>query len=105
MTLSFIRVSLPAFLAAIMLCTVHAAHAAPTCQDRDGLTIRCGTPGAMPVGWSLPYEDRKLRPPIPSVGELLKLFATLGLLFAMIALLPQFDGTRSGDWDKHEGDG
>ena len=104
MKVSFIRASLPAILATVMLFTVHAAQAAPTCQDRDGLTIRCGTPGAMPVGWSLPFEERKFRPPAPSVGQLLKLFATLGLLFALIALLPQFDGSRGGDWDKQEGD-
>lgn len=104
MTLSFIRASLPVIFAAVMLLTAHAALAAPTCQDRHGLTIRCGTSGAMPVGWSLPYEERKFRPPVPSVGEFLKLFATLGLLFALIALLPQFDGRSSSDWDKQEGD-
>jgi len=104
MKLSFIRASLPAILAAILLLTAHAAHAAPTCQDRDGFTIRCGTPGAMPVGWSLPYGERKLRPPGPSASQIVMLFGTLGLLFALIALLPQFDGTRSGDWDKQEGD-
>jgi hypothetical protein len=104
MTPSFIRASLPAILATVMLLTAPAIHAAPTCQDRDGLTIRCGTPGAMPVGWSLPFEERKLRPPIPSASQMLTLIATLGLLFALIALLPQFDGSRSSDWDKQEGD-
>jgi hypothetical protein len=101
---SVIRASLPAILATVLLFAAHAAHAAPTCQDRDGLTIRCGTPGAMPVGWSLPFEERKFRPPIPSASQMLTLIATLGLLFALIALLPQFDGSRGGDWDKQEGD-
>ena len=105
MRLSFIRASLPAILAAVMLLTAHAALAAPTCQDRDGLTIRCGTNGAMPVGWSLPFEERTFKPPAPSIGQLLKLILALGLLFTLIALLPEFDGNRSGDWDKQEGDG
>jgi hypothetical protein len=105
MKLSFIRALLLAFLATTMLATAHAALAAPTCQDRHGLTIRCGTHGAMPVGWTLPFEERKFRPPAPSAIQLLQLIGTLGLLFALIALLPEFDGSRSGDWDKQEDDG
>ena len=100
----FIRTLLVAFVAAAMLVTAHPALAAPTCQDKDGLTIRCGTEGAMPVGWALPYEERKIRPPVPSPSELLLLIATLGLLFALIALLPDFDGRRNADWDAQEGD-
>jgi len=86
-----------------MLLTGPAA-AAPTCQDRNGLTIRCGTEGAMPVGWSLPFEERRFQPAVPSAGEVLILIATIGLLFALIALMPEFDGTRSSDWDRQEGD-
>jgi hypothetical protein len=102
---SFIRALLLAFLATTMLLSAHAALAAPTCQDRHGLTIRCGTPGAMPVGWRLPFEERPFKPAAPTVSQLLALIATLGLLFALIALLPEFDGSRGGDWDKQEGDG
>ena len=94
-----------ALLAAVLLLTAPAALAAPTCQDRDGLTIRCGTQGAMPVGWSLPFEERKFESHSPTAGQLLHLIATLGLLFALIALLPEFDGTSGRDWDRQEGDG
>jgi hypothetical protein len=104
MTLSLIRTVPPAFLAAALLLAAPAALAAPTCQDRDGATIRCGTENAMPVGWTLPYEERKNRPPIPNPGDLLVLIGTLGLLFALIALLPEFDGRRGDDWDAQEGD-
>ena len=58
----------------------------------------------MPVGWSLPFEDRKVRPRSPSASQLLMLIGTLGLLFALIALLPEFDGTTSRDWGKQEDD-
>ena len=98
---SFIRT----LLALALLLSASAALAAPTCQDRDGLTIRCGTEGAMPVGWTLPFHERKIRPPAPSASELLTLIATLGLLFALIALLPDFDGRSGADWDAQEGDG
>jgi hypothetical protein len=104
MTLSFVRALLPAIVAAATLLTAHAALAAPTCQTRDGLTIRCGTQGAMPVGWSLPPEDRKVRSPPVSATQLLTLIGTLGLLFALIAFLPEFDGRSGRDWDKQEGD-
>lgn len=104
MNLWSFRASPLAFLAAAMLLTAPAALAAPTCQDRDGLTIRCGTQGAMPVGWTLPFEERKVTLPAPSIAQVVKLIGALGLLFALIALLPEFDGTRSGDWDEQEGD-
>ena len=104
MKLSFIRALLPAILATVMLLTVRAAHTAPTCQDRHGLTIRCGTPGAMPVGWSLPFEERKIQTAGPSANQLLHLIGALGLLFALIVFLPEFDGSRSSDWDEQEGD-
>ena len=102
---SFIRALLLAFLAATMLLTTHAARAAPTCQDQHGLTIRCGTPGAMPVGWSLPFEERPFKPAPPSASQMLTLIGALGLLFALIALLPDFDGRTNEDWDEQEGDG
>ena len=76
------------------------APAAPTCQDRSGETIRCGTPGAMPVGWKPSPEqlwDREIsRPPGPGAGKFLGVFCGLGLLFALIALLPDFDGWHEG---------
>lgn len=105
MKLVSIRALRLAFLASVLALTTPAAFAAPTCQDRHGLTIRCGTQGAMPLGWSLPFEERPFHPPGPSASQLLALIGTLGLLFALIALLPEFDGTHDRDWDKQEDDG
>ena len=48
-----------AAITAAILTTAPAAIAAPTCQDRNGDTIRCGTEGAMPVGWTLPAPERR----------------------------------------------
>ena len=91
---------------AIALSAAAPALAAPTCQDRKGDTIRCGVPGAMPVGWSLPDDQRPLVPlssPMP-LTTLLGLMCGIGGLFVLIALMPQFDGWREGDWGKQEGD-
>ena len=95
-----------AFVGASILLNVGAAAAAPTCQDRNGDTIRCGTPGSMPVGWTLPPEERRekerLHPPVyPTADQLLELFCVLGVFFAWLALMPDFDGK----WDEQEGDG
>ena len=72
------------------------ALAAPTCQDKDGDTIKCGTPGAMPVGWTLSPQQRlerqRSRPTGPSMNELLELICVIGVFFGLMALLPEFDG-------------
>lgn len=99
------RALIPAVLSGALLLIQPAANAAPTCQTRDGETIRCGTPGAMPVGWTLPPEERlekeRLHPPKwPSTTELLELFCVMGLFFGLLALMPDFEG----DWDKQEDD-
>jgi hypothetical protein len=36
--------------------------------------------------------------------ELTSAFCIIGGLFALIALMPDFDGWRDGDWDGQEGD-
>ncbi len=92
-----------AAITAAILTTAPAAIAAPTCQDRNGDTIRCGTEGAMPVGWTLPGPQRlqvlAARPPVAPVNMVgLGLFL-LGF-FALLALLPDFDGK----WDPQERD-
>jgi hypothetical protein len=102
--MKFTSVPCSALLAAVLLLAAPAVLAAPTCQDRHGLTIRCGTEGAMPVGWSLPFEERTFESHSPTTGQLLHLLATLGLLFALIALLPEFDGRRGSDWGRQEDD-
>jgi hypothetical protein len=77
------------------------AVAAPTCLDRQGGTIRCGVPDAMPVGWTPPpqvlWERELSRQPGPSTAELLAVFCGLGLFFALIALLPDFQGWREDE--------
>ena len=102
------RPSLPALAAAALLFSAPPAFAAPTCQDQTGAVIRCGVPGAMPVGWTLPPEQRWERdfnaPSGPTPAEQWSLVAVLGGLFALIALMPKFDGWGPGDWDRQEGD-
>ena len=75
------------------------ASAGPTCQDRAGAPIRCGTPGAMPVGWTAPASAREAAQPL-SARDTLALIALVGAIFALIALMPRFDG----NWDRQEGD-
>ena len=73
-----------------LIFTMPAAWCAPTCQDRSGMTIRCGTDGAMPVGWAAPEADRHV--PEGRSRDIWEAAAGLILLFALIALLPEFDG-------------
>lgn len=87
-----------------LMAVAPAARAAPTCQTRAGVTIRCGAEGAMPVGWTLPPEEQVNGPAIEDAGALFKVILGLGLFFAMIALLPPFDGSQTTDWGRQEGD-
>jgi hypothetical protein len=86
-------------LSLVLLAT--PALAAPTCQDRNGDTIKCGAPGAMPVGWTLPPEEawrlRLVHTETPA-GDVLKVVMALALFFALIALMPRFDGRHDQDW-------
>ena len=97
-----------AFSIAAVLFSAPAASAAPTCQTENGVTTRCGTPGAMPVGWSLSAQQRLERhipgPSYPAGNEIWKLVCIMGVFFCLMALLPEFDGARAGDWGKQEGD-
>ncbi|MDR3514121.1 MAG: hypothetical protein P4L73_20995 [Caulobacteraceae bacterium] len=101
------RMILSLAAAALLLCAP-AARAAPTCQDRGGVATRCGTPGAMPVGWTAPPDPAGDPPapgaPEPGLNTILSLVAVVGGLFALIALMPEFDGSRASDWDRQEGD-
>jgi hypothetical protein len=103
--LSFTRVLIPGLVAVMTFAAAPAVFAAPTCQTRDGETIRCATPGAMPVGWKLSPEERlekeRLHPPkYPTTSELLQIVCVMGVFFALLALMPDFEG----EWDKQEGD-
>jgi hypothetical protein len=97
----------PLFLAPAALALLLGApegHAGPTCQDRKGETIRCGTPGAMPVGWTAPAGQATASTG-PTPTQVVGLVGAIGGLFALLALLPNFDGSRPGAWDRQEGDG
>jgi hypothetical protein len=77
-----------------------AAQAGPTCVDRHGEMLRCGAPGAMPVGWRLPADQPRDGPTAqaddPGAVKLFGLICFLGGLFALIALLPDFEGRWDG---------
>jgi|SRR5882757_9943025 len=91
-------------LLTLALLLVQPAFAAPTCQTRNDDTIKCGVPGAMPVGWAPPDKDRQISQlPAPTGEELWTAFGLLVLLFSLIALMPKFDGSRDSDWDTPTG--
>jgi hypothetical protein len=75
--------------------------AAPTCWDRAGHVVRCGTVGAGPVGAALTPEQDRARRAIPtyrlSAREAFALAAVVGGLFALIALMPRFNGRWDDD--------
>jgi hypothetical protein len=102
------RLTIPALATAALLALSSPALTAPTCQTLDGKSAKCGLPHAMPVGWS-PSPQQVLErqaeaDPGPTAEQLLNLAFFLGGLFALIALLPEFDGWAPGDWDAQEGD-
>jgi hypothetical protein len=89
-------------IAAVFLAVAPAA-AAPTCQTRAGVTVRCDVASAMPVGWTAPEGERATVPASdPNNGW--RALAIVALLLALIALLPEFDGRQSADWGRQEGD-
>ena len=84
------------------------ALSAPTCQDIEGRVARCGTEKAMPVGWSPStsqvFDRRPTGPESPGLPELVAMLYVVGAVFALIALMPPFDGRNGEDWDEQEGD-
>ena len=95
-------------LAAVLMLSAPAAMAAPTCMTKDGDGIRCGSPGAMPVGWSITPQQRlrreQLNPTPPLANGLLGLVILIAGMFILVGLMPDFDGWREGDWDQQESD-
>jgi len=95
------RFALLAILA-FLLCAAPAL-AAPTCQDRNGTTIRCGAPDAMPPGWTLPPEEFNRRQAElhnkTNPDTILEAVVVIALFLVGIALLPEFDGRRNEDWE------
>ena len=102
------RRSILALAAIVALLSAPIAWAAPSCKDVHGETIRCATPGAMPVGWSPAPEDRARwlaqADPGPSRLTLINVALFVGGLLALIALLPDFDSTVPGAWGPEESD-
>lgn len=100
------RHSILAAATAALLLAASAVNAAPTCDNRNGETVKCGTPGAMPVGWVPSAADLVDRPSTPGLGpaETVALIYILGAFFALLALMPEFDGWRDSDWDEQEGE-
>ncbi len=104
-TLGILRFVLAALVAGMLL-DAPAAVAGPICEDRAGEAVRCEDPRAMPLGWTAPLDQRLKRadqgPPEPTAAELGGVFALILLLFALIALMPDFDGWTAGATDKME---
>jgi hypothetical protein len=74
------------------------AVAAPTCWNAAAETVRCGTAGALPVGARLSPDQEALRRSRSSELEpiaLMGLALLLGGMFALLAVLPDFER-----WDR-----
>ncbi len=97
---------LPVRLLLFVFLFASPASAAPTCQNMQGETVRCGTEGAMPVGWKLPAAQREQMASAISdesnVVRILQAICVLGVFFSLLALMPDFDGSNPGDWDPQE---
>jgi hypothetical protein len=94
-----------AFALALALLLSTPALAAPICLNRAGDAVHCEVKGAMPLGWQLPPDEaarREMNQPHVPASTILKVAAGLALFFALIALLPEFDGARDQDWDEQE---
>ena len=86
------------FLLVLLVWPMACATAAPTCQDRHGVTVRCGTDRAMPVGWTAPVYDRTV-PPSGNRRDMVIAAGTILLLLALIALMPEFERSKGKDWE------
>jgi hypothetical protein len=94
-----------ALVFALALLSASPAFAAPICFNRAGDAVHCEVKGAMPVGWRLPPDEaarREMNQPRVPGSTILKVAAGLALFFALIALMPEFDGARDQDWDTQE---
>ena len=91
----------------LVLCLLISTPAlpAPICFTRAGDAVHCDAKNAMPLGWRLSPEEatrREMNQPHPRTSDILKVVAGLALFFALIALMPEFDGARDVDWDAQE---
>jgi hypothetical protein len=95
-----IRLGICAISAALAVLAASSARSAPTCWNAAGETVRCDVAGALPVGTALSAEQdlaRRARSPDLSAQAALGLACVVGGLFALIALMPRFDGDWDGD--------
>ena len=103
------RLRVPAWAVALaLLAAPVSAVAGPTCLDHQGEMIRCGTPGAMPVGWTPPPDQERARLAARhddiGLGRLVGLACLVGGLLALLALMPDFQGRWDAEsWDGEEG--
>jgi hypothetical protein len=97
-----------AAIAAVLLLAAPAAIAAPICFNQEAQTVRCDAKDAMPVGWRPSAEQiqaqQATQPPEPSASVILQVVLAICAFLAMIALLPEFDGSHGADWDREEDD-
>jgi hypothetical protein len=89
---------------ACLIAGAPAASAGPICENRAGEAVRCEDPRAMPLGWTPSLEERLTHPdpgpPEPTAVELGGVFALILVIFALIALMPDFDGWAPGRSDR-----
>jgi hypothetical protein len=83
--LETMRRSTVVLAAVVLLSAAPAMFAAPTCQNRSGVTVRCATPAAMPVGWTLALDARLPLPASANPTQALELICLLGVFFSLMA--------------------
>ncbi len=94
-------------VAAALIFAGSPAAGAPTCQNLKGETVKCGATGAMPVGWTLSEREHPEQSEVPLAGSLsqwMQAVCVLGVFFALLAMMPDFDGSQPGEWDREEGE-
>jgi hypothetical protein len=98
------RAATPGLALTLLMLSAPVAMAAPTCLNARGDMARCGTTGAMPLGWTPPAGSQVGRATgeadASDDGKLIGLTAFLAGLFALIALMPDFEDS----WDRQGGD-